>query len=93
MHGCDPSLVVLAILLPPPSCAPPPMHGCDPLSCCTDGLVLFEDFLKSEFSEENIQFWKACQRFKTVPMETLSDEAKAIHDEYILQRAPKWVSP
>ncbi len=26
-------------------------------------------------------------------METLPDEARAIHDEYILQRAPKWVSP
>ncbi len=58
-----------------------------------EGLLLFEEFLKSEFSEENIQFWKACERFKTVSMETLPMEAKAISDEYILQRAPKWVSP
>ena len=32
-----------------------------------DGIKLFEDFLMSEFSEENIQFWKACESYKTVP--------------------------
>ncbi len=54
--------------------------------------MFFEDFLKSEFSEENIQFWKACERYKSVPDEHLYKEAEAIYDEFISQQAPKLVS-
>lgn len=54
-----------------------------------DGIELFEDFLKSEFSDENIQFWKACERFKTLPDHKLEKEAEAIFEEYIAPRAPK----
>lgn len=54
--------------------------------------MFFEDFLKSEFSEENIQFWKACERYKTVSDEHLQKEAEVIFDEFISQHAPKLVS-
>lgn len=61
-------------------------------SLCADGMKLFEDFLKSEFSDENIHFWKACERYKTLPEPTLEKEAKAIFSEYIAPHAPKMVS-
>ena len=64
--------------------------------CCftrvADGIELFEDFLKSEFSDENIQFWKACERFSTLPEDTLKKEAEAIFEEYIAPHAPKMVN-
>jgi regulator of G-protein signaling len=28
------------------------------------GLYVFTEFLKKEFSQENIQFWIACENFK-----------------------------
>jgi hypothetical protein len=54
-------------------------------------MELFEDFLKSEFSDENIQFWKACERFKTLPDRSLEKEAEKMFEEYISPRAPKMV--
>ena len=57
-----------------------------------DGIRLFEDFLKSEFSEENIQFWKACEHFKTVPDHMVEKEATIIYEEYIDPQASKLVS-
>ena len=56
-----------------------------------DGLELFEDFLVSEFSEENIQFWKACEHYRTVPDHMLEKEATIIYEEYIAPQAPKLV--
>ena len=57
-----------------------------------DGLELFEDFLVSEFSEENIHFWKACEHYRTVPDHMLEKEAAIIYEEYIAPQAPKQVS-
>ena len=31
-----------------------------------DTLILFQEFLKKEFSEENIVFWIACERFQSI---------------------------
>ena len=56
-----------------------------------DGIQMFENFLVSEYSEENIQFWKACERFKTVPSNKIEEEAAIIYQEYISPQAPKLV--
>ena len=56
-----------------------------------EGLELFESFLKSEFSEENLQFWMACERFKTVPEHMVEKEANIIYEEYLAPMAPKLV--
>lgn len=57
-----------------------------------DGIKLFEDFLMSEFSEENIQFWKACESYKTVPDHQVEREAALLYQEYVAPQAPKMVN-
>ena len=50
------------------------------------GLQLFQNFLKSEYSEENLTFWKACQTFKSqrlTPDAALQTRAVEIFAEYI----------
>ena len=56
-----------------------------------DGVRLFEEYLKTELSEENIQFWKACERFKMIPDHQIEAEAAVIYDEFIGSKAPKLV--
>ena len=29
-------------------------------------LLYFQDFLKKEFSEENVEFWKVCQNYRNI---------------------------
>lgn len=67
------------LLSPPPS---PP-----------DGLAAFRAFLKSEFCEENIEFWLACEDFKkTKSPQKLSSKARKIYTDFIEKEAPKEVS-
>lgn len=57
-----------------------------------DGLDLFQSFLKSEFSEENIEFWIACEEFKTIRTNKLASKAQKIYSEFIAINAPKQVN-
>lgn len=57
-----------------------------------DGLTAFRDFLKSEFSDENIEFWMACEDFKkTKTNSQLATKANKIYCEYIKTEAPREV--
>lgn len=57
------------------------------------GLDAFRTFLKSEFSEENVEFWLACEDFKkTESAEKIASKAKMIYSEFIVADAPKEVS-
>lgn len=57
------------------------------------GLDAFRTFLKSEFSEENVEFWLACEDFKkTESREKIASKAKMIYSEFIVADAPKEVS-
>lgn len=57
------------------------------------GLDAFRTFLKSEFSEENVEFWLACEDFKkTESAEKMASKAKMIYSEFIEADAPKEVS-
>ncbi|XP_072297292.1 regulator of G-protein signaling 18 [Eucyclogobius newberryi] len=59
----------------------------------SDGVEVFSQFLKSEFSEENIEFWLACEDYKTVDSETkLLSKAKYIFTVFIESDAPKEVN-
>lgn len=60
--------------------------------CNTDGLAAFRAFLKSEFCEENIDFWLACEDFKkTKSPQKLTSKAKKIFNDFIEKEAPKEV--
>lgn len=58
-----------------------------------DGKTAFCVFLKSEFSEENIEFWTACEDFKMhTSQEELRSRANSIYDEFVKSEAPKEVT-
>ncbi|XP_041127345.1 regulator of G-protein signaling 18-like isoform X2 [Polyodon spathula] len=57
-----------------------------------DGLDTFTTFLKSQFSEENIEFWLACEDFKKNKSTKLASQAKKIYSVYIETAAPKEVN-
>ncbi|EDM09540.1 rCG46567, isoform CRA_b [Rattus norvegicus] len=57
------------------------------------GVAAFHAFLKTEFSEENLEFWLACEEFKKIRSATkLASRAHHIFDEYIRSEAPKEVN-
>ncbi|XP_059193966.1 regulator of G-protein signaling 3-like [Centropristis striata] len=57
------------------------------------GLAVFRHFLRSEFSEENLDFWLAVERFKrTRPLSKLSARAAKIYDEFISTNAARQVN-
>lgn len=58
-----------------------------------DGLALFHSFLKTEFSEENIEFWIACEEYKNISTtRKLHSRAQKIYNDYIAVQAPQEVS-
>uniref|UniRef100_H3B9F0 Regulator of G protein signaling 14 n=1 Tax=Latimeria chalumnae TaxID=7897 RepID=H3B9F0_LATCH len=55
-----------------------------------DGIKYFTEFLKKEFSAENILFWQACENFQQIPVEDteqLLQEARIIYDTYLSRKA------
>ncbi|KAK7162680.1 hypothetical protein R3I93_006886 [Phoxinus phoxinus] len=59
----------------------------------SDGVEVFTRFLRTEFSEENIEFWLACEDFKITESATkLQTKAKQIHAIFIDKEAPKEIN-
>ncbi|XP_004449440.2 regulator of G-protein signaling 5 [Dasypus novemcinctus] len=57
------------------------------------GLASFKSFLKSEFSEENLEFWIACEDYKkTKSPAKMAEKAKKIYEDFIQTEAPKEVN-
>ncbi|XP_036939081.1 regulator of G-protein signaling 21-like isoform X2 [Acanthopagrus latus] len=57
------------------------------------GQSAFRDFLKSEFCEENLDFWLACEDFKSYDsQEELTRKAASIYEEFIEADSPKQVN-
>eukprot|EP00118_Oscarella_pearsei_P012187 m.87388 g.87388 ORF g.87388 m.87388 type:complete len:563 (+) comp36542_c0_seq4:1393-3081(+) len=57
-----------------------------------DGLDVFRRFLESEFSDENILFWMACEEMKQMKRQDLEHKAKQIYADYIASDAPMEVN-
>ncbi|XP_004372949.1 regulator of G-protein signaling 16 [Trichechus manatus latirostris] len=58
-----------------------------------NGVAAFHAFLKTEFSEENLEFWLACEEFKKIRSATkLASRAHRIFEEFIHSEAPKEVN-
>ncbi|XP_036606926.1 regulator of G-protein signaling 14 [Trichosurus vulpecula] len=54
------------------------------------GLAYFTEFLKKEFSAENLSFWKACEQFQQIPAsdtQQLAQEARNIYEEFLSSQA------
>ncbi|XP_008431464.1 regulator of G-protein signaling 21 [Poecilia reticulata] len=60
---------------------------------CKAGQIAFREFLKSEYSEENILFWLACEdykKIKTVP--EMISSANRIYSEFVHSEAPRQIN-
>ncbi len=56
-----------------------------------DGLALFAEHLESEFSQENIQFWEACEHYRKLPAKAQPEEAQRIYQTYLSVQSPREV--
>ncbi|ELW70900.1 Regulator of G-protein signaling 16 [Tupaia chinensis] len=64
----------------------------DLLLSSKNGVAAFHAFLKTEFSEENLEFWLACEEFKKIRSAAkLASRAQRIFEEFIISEAPKEV--
>ncbi|XP_061696333.1 regulator of G-protein signaling 18 isoform X2 [Syngnathoides biaculeatus] len=58
-----------------------------------DGVETFSQFLRTEFSEENLEFWLACEEFKAYDSDTnLLSRAEHIYNVFIESDSPKEVN-
>ncbi|MEQ2279689.1 hypothetical protein AMECASPLE_011947 [Ameca splendens] len=65
----------------------------DKVLSCKAGQIAFREFLKSEYSEENILFWLACEEYKkikTVP--EMISSANRIYSEFVQTEAPRQIN-
>lgn len=57
------------------------------------GLVAFRSFLQSEYSEENLDFWLACENYKkTKSTAKLTSKAQKIYEDFISVEASREVN-
>ncbi|XP_062256660.1 regulator of G-protein signaling 17 isoform X1 [Platichthys flesus] len=58
-----------------------------------EGREIFQEFLRSEYSEDNLLFWLACEELKKETNPTVVDEkARIIYEDYVSILSPKEVS-
>ena len=58
--------------------------GCVLFVCRTAGRRYFREFLRSEFSEENLSFWLACEELKKEDdTRRVEEKARLIYEDYI----------
>ena len=56
------------------------------------GRKVFREFLRSEYSEENMLFWLACEELKNEDnAEVVEEKARLIYEDYISILSPKEV--
>lgn len=57
-----------------------------------EGREVFRDFLRSEYSEDNLLFWLACEELKKETNPSVVDEkARIIYEDYVSILSPKEV--
>ncbi|KAG7214306.1 hypothetical protein INR49_023165 [Caranx melampygus] len=57
------------------------------------GRNVFREFLRTEYSEENMLFWLACEDLKQeINKSTVEEKARSIYEDYISILSPKEVS-
>ncbi|KAM7011893.1 uncharacterized protein LKV04_021511 [Tautogolabrus adspersus] len=57
------------------------------------GLATFRNFLKSEYSDENIEFWLTCEDYKKIKSSfRMSSRAKKIYEQFVKAESPKEIN-
>lgn len=57
------------------------------------GRQLFGEFLRGEFSEENLEFWLACRQYQDCEDDDkLADMAQQIYDDFVAPNAPREIN-
>lgn len=65
----------------------------DKLMHSAAGRTVFREFLRTEYSEENMLFWLACEELKAEANQHVVDEkARLIYEDYVSILSPKEVS-
>ncbi|XP_072297295.1 regulator of G-protein signaling 13 [Eucyclogobius newberryi] len=67
-------------------------HSLERLLSSKYGLKIFQDFLKSEYSDENIEFWLVCEDYKKTRSYRMTSKARKIFKRYIQVEAPKEIN-
>uniref|UniRef100_A0A672YU00 Regulator of G-protein signaling 1 n=1 Tax=Sphaeramia orbicularis TaxID=375764 RepID=A0A672YU00_9TELE len=61
--------------------------------CSVAGQLVFENFLRTEYSEENLLFWLACEDYKKITNETeMTVAASRIYKEFVQVDAPRQIN-
>ncbi|XP_068077654.2 regulator of G-protein signaling 3 isoform X1 [Danio rerio] len=95
-HGSNPASKLDKVLKsdkPAPEEALKWAESLDTLLSHKYGLAVFRSFLQTEFSEENLDFWLACEEFKKIKsLSKMTSRAKKIFTEYISIQSCKEVN-
>lgn len=68
-------------------------HNFDKLMKTAAGRNQFREFLRTEYSEENLLFWLACEELKNEQnKKVIEEKARIIYEDYISILSPKEVS-
>ncbi|KAL5015890.1 hypothetical protein ScPMuIL_005479 [Solemya velum] len=93
--GKDTKLTMLNEVEEPPTIEELKLWGesFEKLLRCNAGKKVFKEFLRSEYSEENMLFWLACEDLKKDSNpELVEEKARLIYEDYISILSPKEVS-
>nr|XP_057923234.1 regulator of G-protein signaling 13-like [Doryrhamphus excisus] len=68
-------------------------HSLERLISSKYGIKIFQAFLKSEFSDENMEFWLVCEEYKKIRTHfRMTSKAKKIFKHYIQAQAPREIN-
>lgn len=56
------------------------------------GLEMFRDFLRSEFSDENLEFWIACEEYKNLKAAKIPEQAQKMYTDFVAVQAPREIN-
>ncbi|XP_075946604.1 regulator of G-protein signaling 21 isoform X3 [Anarhichas minor] len=56
------------------------------------GRQAFREFLRSEFSEENLEFWLACEDYRVTSLNLQKTKSSSIYNQFINLDAPQEVN-
>jgi len=57
-----------------------------------NGLDLFREFLRTEFSDENLEFWIACEEFRCMKSSKIPSQANKIYADFVTIQASREIN-